>query len=354
MNVFELDPAITAAEARATFAQAGFVEPDGEHVAWRFFVYDSTAENVRDAVLGLDIEPLVQIRALIGPGDRLYLTNVRAERRPDLMGVPVDWFEDRRMAVRVELNTYDAAGQAANAGKSAPVMLSRVRSLSEAAAGIYDNVVVCERGSALSFVVQSWGTAGFGYRLGPQSGALIAEALYVTNGGQFETTTAALLYRYQTSGAVIVAEATDVLGVPGGAVVAAQRIETRTWALNAYAQGGQTYTWPGLASSIEQIIRAAIDAVRNVAIRNGLFGAALLPPPADQSVIRAAVVPGETITPGTTAAGGPSGQSLGSLSVINEDDPTTQPIGVALFYLFVFDSAAEAARIVGAVNASAP
>lgn len=315
-----MDSDTRLSDVRAALQSRGVVGPDTAAETWRFFNFNATSTTTfSDAIVGRELEPMIPVSSLLAPGSRLHLTNTSATWRPDLMGVKVDWFVDRQMGCQVWLNTMDDTARASNAGRFQPLMLSRVRPTSTKIAGVYDNVVVCQEGSVIGFNIRSWGPVGFGYRIRPAMGQDIASGLYILFGSTPNTAVTGCLTRYQNAPQQIVVVSTDSLQVSPGKVILYQRLEVRTWRVTGYSKDGVTY------SSNAQ-------------------------PPGTSPFAGSNLVPGDTITPGTTQPGQTAGMQFGGMALNAQDDPDTQVLGAVVFYFFVFKSQQDANAAVGAIN----
>lgn len=332
---FNIDPTAKVSDVRQQFVNAGFVAADTVTEASRFYIYNSTSTNFSDAILAKDVETLVPISGMYGQANQLYLTNINATNHPDLMGIGATWFFDRYMSCSVSLNNSDPTAQAANAGKFQPLMMTNVKPTSVNVAGIYDNVVVCEKGSAIAFSISSWGAAGFGYSIAPNAGQSIVDGLYIIYGNNYNHTGGSYTYRYQSVAQQIVIDSTSSLQIPSGQTVQYQRVVVKTWRLTSYSQGGTTYSSnaqpPGLSTS--------------AGAGDGITG---------RQLTTAVVIPGNTIDPGAPHPGDNSNQTFGTISDLQQDDPTANPLGEVVIYFFVFDSHADAIQVIDQINAPDP
>lgn len=329
---FELDHNGSAADARATLTAAGFITADTDSAQWRFFVYASKSTNFTDAILAKDLENLVTLGRLLGNGGQLYLTNTAKQTNPDLMGIGADWFFDRAMSCKVTLNNSDKTN---NAGKFQPYMLTNVKPTSRNVAGIYDNVVICEKGSSIAFQISSWGAAGFNFSIKPNAGQSIVDCLTICYGPNPNHTASSYTYRYQNAAQQIIVDSTQDLQIPSGQTIQYQRVVVKTWRLTSYEQDGHTYSSdaqpPGLSTS------------------SGAGGGV------DQkSLATAGVVPGSSITPGAPHPGDNSNQTFGTIYNTKSDDPDSNPLGEIVIYFFVFKSHADAQAVIGGINAPNP
>lgn len=325
-QVFEIDPSAMASNVRQQLENAHFVSPDTIGEALRFYIYGSRSTTFADAILSKDLETLVPVSGLFGLQNQLYLTNINAGNHPDLMGIGTTWFFDRYMSCTISLNTSDGGATVTNAGKFQPLMMTNVRPTSEKDAGIYDNVVVCEKGSVIAFTISSWGAIGYGFSIKPNAGQSIVDALYVTYGTPNQTA-GSYTYRYQSAAQQIVVDSTESLQIPSGQTVQYQRVVVKTWRLTSYRMGDTTYSSDVQPPSLIPTL--------------GLLTSA-------------AVIPGKTVDPGAPHPGDNSNQTFGTIYDAQQDDPDANPLGEIVIYFFVFDSHEDAKLVVDQINSPNP
>ncbi|OJH41005.1 hypothetical protein BON30_08845 [Cystobacter ferrugineus] len=342
-QVFELDPNAKASTVRNELKSSGFISEDSASEAWRFFIYDSETTNFSDAILGKEVEALVPISGMFGPGGQLYLTNTRKEKNPDLMGIGTDWFFDRFMSCRVRLNNDEESARAANRGKFEPMHLTHVRPTSTNTPGIYDNVVVCEQGSVITFDVSSWGAAGFCFNIKPDAGETIVDGLYICLGDNPNHVAGSSTRRYSSAAKQIVVNSTSSMQIPSGQWVQYQRVSVQTLRMTSYKKDGRTYS-----SNAQPPNSIASSTAAPSSRDTSLPRSAELSP---RDLARATILPGDSITPGTTQPGADSNQSFGGISNVVTD---RTPLGEVVFYFFVFKSREDAVKVIGQINSPNP
>lgn len=341
---FKIDPGAMASAVRKQLNAAGFIGDDSKSEAWRFFIYNSKSTEFSDAILGKEVESLVPISGMFGPGEQLYLTNTHKETSPDLMGIGAEWFFDRYMSCRVKLNNEEESAREVNAGKFEPMLMTHVRPTSHNVAGIYDNVVVCEQGSVITFEISSWGAAGFRYSIKPEAGEKIVDALYNCFGDTPNRVACSSIRRYSGVAKQIVVNSTSSMQIPSGQTVQYQRVAVQTQRLTSYKKAGHTYT---NNSRPPNSVRSAAGVPSMAQMRTGAE-----PEPISPRVLaQAEVLPGETITPGTTHPGDNSNQQFGRISDAKYD---SEPLSEIVFYFFVFKTHDDAAKVIGSINAPNP
>ena len=335
-KVFDIDPNTIAADVREQLQDANFIGVDSDSEAWRFFVYNTKSTKFSDAILAKELETIVPINGMYGPGEQLYLTNIEKVHNPDLMGIGTDWFFDQFMSCQVILNNEDESARMNNEGKFQPMMMTNVRPTSQRVAGIYDNVVVCEMGSSVSFNISSWGAAGFGYSIKPHAGQTIVDSLYITFGDNPNHVSKSHIYRYQDKAQQIVIDSTKSMEIPTGQTVQYQRVTVKTWRITSYKKNGKTYR---------------SNAQPPGSLANAGEGDGITP----RKLARAEIIPGDTIIPGLPHPGDNSKQTFGTgIEDIKQDDRNTQALGEIVIYFFVFKSHEDAERVIGQINAPSP
>jgi hypothetical protein len=291
------------------------------------------------------VESLVPINGMFGPGDQLYLTNIHKDKSPDLMGIGSEWFFDRYMSCRVRLNNVEASARAANTGKFEPMHITNVRPTSINTPGIYNNVVVCEKGSVITFDVSSWGAAGFHYSIKPDAGEHIVDGIYNTLGDTPDRTTSSSIRRYSGAARQIVVDSTESMMIPSGQWVEYQRVTVQTHRVTSYKRDGRTYTSNSQPPNSVQSAAALAPSMEQM--RRDERSETITP----RVLARAEVIPGDSITPGTTHPGDNSDQKFGTISNVKAD---SNPLGTIVFYFFVFKSHEDAVKVIGQINAPNP
>ncbi len=100
-DFIDIETTSAVSAVRELLLKRGFLKEDSAEEAWRFFFYSSESSRFSDAIIAKDVERLIKIDQLFGPGGQLYLTNIEKGKRPDLMGLGGDWFFDRLVGCRV-------------------------------------------------------------------------------------------------------------------------------------------------------------------------------------------------------------------------------------------------------------
>lgn len=334
---FQIDSNSMTSEVRKMLVSDKYIQEDNNEEEWRFFIYNSQSTNFSDAILGKDLESIVPISGMYGNANQLYLTNIKKTKNPDLMGIGTTWFFDRFMSCKVSLNQSDASAKEINKNKFEPMMLTNVRPTSTQVTGIYDNVVVCEKGSSIAFNISSWGAAGFGYSIKPNAGETIVDKLYITFGNNQNKEGSSYLIRYQDKAQQIIIDSTKDMQIPTGKTVEYQRVSVKTWRVTSYKRDGHTY------SSNAQPPGSLSRSARNLETTDNI----------QYNLARADVIPGDTITPGAPHPGDDSDQTFGTISNIKQDDQSNA-LGEVVIYFFVFKSHEDAIQVIDGINAPNP
>jgi hypothetical protein len=327
----------------------------------RFIDYQNKKTTYNDMILSENFEQFVPISKVIGLKNQLYLTDVTKTVKTDLVGFNTDWFFDRYMSCRVALNT-EAAAQPLNAGKMPPLMLNNVKTANPNLRGFgaMDKVVVCEKDSIISFAISSWGAAGYGFKISPEAGTPINKfglfATFTACTGKNYAATGLSRY-YSDDGAVngrmIQVVPTSTMNIGNGQTLQYMKITVKTWNVSGYTtKDGSNINCsdPLPTPQVNHSLRAAARFANFAAVDSGdhatPFGA--LAAASGKEV----VVPGNTITPGSTVpANQQSGQQFaGGLTSLQDNDSPSGIIGEVTFYVFVFNSHDDAMKVFSGVN----
>ncbi|QQG27840.1 hypothetical protein JFY74_17470 [Pectobacterium carotovorum] len=345
---FQIDENSMATEVRKLLVEKNYIGgSDTDKEAWRFFIYSTTdTDNYSDSILAKNTESLVPIKMLLGPGQQLYLTNINKGHHPDLMGIGVNWFFDRNMGCKISLNNEDESAKQKNADKFQPMMMKHVHPTSQNVVGIYDNVVVCEKGSVIKINISSWGAAGFAYSIKPDKGDNIVDTLYLVLGDSPDSTAQVSMRRYQSKANQIVIDSTSSMNIPSGQSVDYQRISIKTWPVTSYKKNGKTYSSHSQPPSVTMLEESS-SLVNFMAKANVQFSNV-----SDRQLASAEILPGDSLEPGTARQGDPSSQQFGTIS--NISDNPGGAIGEVVIYFFVFKSHDDAVKVIDQINAPNP
>lgn len=316
-----LDPTLTLANLRKTLGNA--VNSD-----FRFLNYQNNSIYYTDMIIGLANESFIPISAIRGQMNQIYLTNVKATMQADLIGFRNSWFWDRLLGVKITLNNESGA-QSANQGKMQPLMLSNVKLANPdtRGAGAMENVLICQKDTVVSFSLNSWGAAAYGYDIRAMSGTPITETpLYIcfSDCSNSNRRIGGLSKYYTpsngaTNNKMIKIVPVSTMTLNNGQTLSYMKFVVKSWVVTSYtAENGTVYNCnapiPNTSASI---------LGRSVGISAG------------------------TSVPTTK----PSGQAFnGPIHNIKENKDLSGTLGEIVFYTFVFDSQADADRVFKGVN----
>lgn len=286
----------------------------------RFVNYQATATFYSDMIVSLTDEPYLPVSKVVGLKNQLYLTDVRTTVNTDLIGFRNPWFWDRKLGVRVEFNTESAA-MLSNKNKMPPLMLTNVKLANPHLKGVgaMQNVLVCEKGSLIQFLLNSSGAVAYGYDIRPMAGPPIMDnSLYICFQSYAPTNRSiGVLQKYytpnnsSTNNKMIQVVPTSSLNLGNGTTLSYMKFSVKTWNVYSYTtQNNKVHSsikFPFLASAIQ---------------------------------------------PGTTIPSlKPSGQPFnGPIHNIIEDKTAKGILGEVVFYVFVFDNHADAIKTFTSIN----
>lgn len=308
----QFDPGTSLANVRASLGR--FVNPN-----LRFLNYQSSGSYYPDMIVGSGNETYVPIGSVSGLLNQIYLTDVNATKNVDLIGFRTPWFWDRLLGFQISMNTEPAA-QSINQGKMPPIMMTNVKLANPniRGAGAMDNVLICQRDTAIQFTLNSWGAAAYGYDIRPLSGTPITEySLYIcfSSCSSNNRSLGGLQKYYSQSnpgvnGKMIQIVPTSSITLNNGTELSYMKFTVKSWVVTSYKQeNGPVITCN-----------------------------ALIPAPSAGGG-RSADISGGTTIPSTS----PSGQVFGgSIGNIQENKNPGGVLGEIVFYAFVFNSESEA------------
>lgn len=299
--VIEIDTSLKIKDLRDKLMSCGFICDDTDKEKWRFVVLSAKDTVVySDVIYPSAIEFAVPITLFLDSSDTVRVINVEKEK-PDLLGVQTAWFTDRQLDCQITLN------ETVEQNKLKPLMLEHVVSANQGISADYNNVVVCEKETAIKFIVNVSGHDGFAFSIKPDKGDYICESLYVTE------SSSSSLDRYQDKPNVIVIDSTEALNISLSAAVKYQRITVKIWRLDSLKTNGQLIT---VNHQVNHRTKRDIK-----------------------------VVDGGSIQAATTRMGRVSTSTFGGASdVIDNPDVI---LGQVLIHFFIFNSYEDAEKIIG-------
>jgi hypothetical protein len=347
-RIFDLDPITTLKDVRT--ALGSYITED-----FRFIDFQNKKLTYNDMILSENFEDVATVSRVVGLQNQLYITDVTKKIKTDLVGFNTDRFFNRHVSCSISLNNEPAAA-AANQGKMRPLMLTNVKLANPDVVGwgAMDKVVVCEKESLIQFDVSSWGAAGFGFDISPEAGPSINNAgLFIS----FSSCTAnnyanCNLRRYYSpydpavDKKMISVIPTASLNIGKDRVLSYMKITAKTWIITRYTRKD------GTVVPCDQPIPTLLPV--RLATRLPALAAEDSTPgtPFAQLTSAETVVPGPTIQPGTTAPSpNQSSQVFGEeIHDLVMDKSPNGIIGEITFYVFVFNSHADAVAVFSAIN----
>lgn len=319
---FDIDTTKSLQSLRNALNEENYIPIDTYNTcAWRFFKFDAenTSPNT-DAIIALSIEEYISVNSLLKKSEHLYLTNTLNDNKPDLMGILTQSYTDRQIDCSISMNENNASAKLANKAKFKPLMLKHVMSTSRRISADFDNVCICEKGTAISFNTTVVGHNGFGLSIKPDKGGHIIDSVYPI-GDEEPLKCRAIIGRYQNSEKNIVVDSTEFLDIPTTDAVKYQRITVKAWRLDSYVKNNQLCVISHSKSSSRK--------KRNPQIT---------------------IIPGEAIKTATVLPDGYSDDKFESSVDIKDD--TSDILGQVIIHFFIFQSTAHASKVFGISNLS--
>lgn len=288
-----------------------FISDDNDGEKWRFMI-----PNTNNVPLQIEAEGMTLIEGLLAGSDKLKLINI-VEEKKSLVGTETGWFTDRDLECKITLNS-DVTQE-----RFQPIMLEHVSSTGENAYD-YDNVVVCQKDTAIGFVNNAKGHNAYGLSIKPDKGDYICEDLYGISTDVYRKDFSDYLYRYQKDKKNIVIDSADTLNIPGKEAIKYQRVTVKIWKVNSFVKDSITYH----------------DEYRNGAYRTD--GTALHHANNKYSAFTLEI-PTSSIGPAALTSRGESQQEFGEVKIINED--SSHLLGQVLIHFFIFKTEEDARKI---------
>jgi len=324
---FDIDTEESLQSLRNALIEKEYISRDIDNkFAWRFFKFDAKKTfPTTDAIIALEIEEDLSVKSLLKKSEHLYLTNTLNDNKPDLMGILTQSYTDRQIDCRIFMNENNESAKLANKNKFKPLMLKHVMSTNKQISADFDNVFICEKGTAISFDITVVGHNGFAHSIKPDKGGYIVNRLYnmvkslYTNGdGESVTSTTG---RYEDSEKNIVVDSTEVLDIPTTEAINYQRITVKAWRLDSYVKNNQLRVVSHSKSSFRKKRNAQIT-----------------------------IIPGEGIKTATVLPDGYSDDKFVSIMDVKED--TSDILGQVIIHFFIFKSHDHASKVFGINNLS--
>ena len=306
------------------------------------FVYYNSFTEKKTILDDLSLEATKKIKQISFKNNIVIMTVVKG-KKTDLFGMKTSWLNNGHMGVKVILNKTDSTAITQNQGKFDPIMIKDVQKTNPNTSGFYQNAVICEKGSVISFDISSWGAAGFGYSVGGRAKeAHICEELYNSYGDDQDKQSYSSLRRYSDSNNTIKIDSLKNLNIPEGMAGDYQKITIKTWKLISYKKGGNTYTSNNSPSTV--------NAQKTSIEMSFTLSSGYTPEAANGNTY----VPGKDINNAAPSKGKASEQEFGSITVLKEDDKEHDLLGVVHLHFFVFKDREAANRVIKILNEPDP
>lgn len=295
-----------------------FISEDNNAEKWRFII-----PNTNNVPLQFEVEGAMPIELLLTGTDKLKLINT-VEEKKILVGTETGWFTDRDLECKITLNP-DFTQE-----RFQPIMLEHVVSTGENAYD-YDNVVLCQKDTAIEFGIKVKGHNGFGLSIKPDKGDYVCDNLYGLSTDVREKDIFRSLSRYQREKKNIVIDSADTLNIPGKEAMKYQRVTVKVWKVNSFEEDSITYYDEyengeyGSSMALQ-----AYDA----------FDASSVDPLIDPN--RLIHMPTSSIGPAVLTPRGESRQEFGSCS-LSED--SSHLLGQVFIHFFIFKTDEDAREI---------
>jgi uncharacterized protein YaiE (UPF0345 family) len=320
------------------------------------FIYFNSFTATKTILTDRSVEARQTVGAVAFPDpatgtNTLVQMTVVTGQKTDLIGTKAEWLFNRNTGVRISLNREDGNAITANKGKFDPIMLTDVQPTNDQSSAFYDRVVICEKGSIVTFDISSWGAAGFGYSVSSEKDT-ICSYLYNTFGDAPNRQGYSSLRRYKDSNNSIQIESTATLNIPTDETIYYQKVTVKSWRLTSYKKNGHTYSssMQPPQPSAPRLMAARSMTPNLLAVTAGASVGGFDPGAPSGDIY----VPGQDIETGAPSRGPESEQKFGSISNIKEDDRNNTVLGSVVFYFFVFKDHASANKVINVLNAPNP
>ena len=351
-TTIEVQADTTLEAVRELLENAGFIK-EGPNSTYRF-IYKKDARGTRPTdeagninvetalqdiiVNSINNESEVKVSTVWGNDHQLVLTNT-SKPQSDLVGFVCETWKNGYITVAVKLNEKDVTAKEQNKRIQAfaPLMLRDVVPTNISRGQGIENVCVCVDGTAVEFIIQSWGAVGYRYSIVPTSGPPIVSRMYHKICDNFGRMGQTNRRTWEGKGTLKTIEITGVSNID-------EIIPT--------LKGGYseiTFTTHNMVSFTDSkgVTYASNIKPPRPSAKKALCSSSLLlkaSAPKEENV----VVPGDSVEPGAATPGADSTQNYGNGLRDIKIDPT--PLGVVKVHFFVFKSKAEADRVIRGFN----
>jgi len=246
-------------DLRKFLIEKRYIDDDDTH-AWRFLspYVEDLSGDLSEAIIGKDgSENFIAIKDFLYGSNKVRMTDIK-RAKSDLIGVGVDYLSAGDIEVKITLN------RSITSDKFQPMMMENVRPANKDANKTnFVNVVVCEKETAIGFLVTSKTHGGFGLSIIPREGDYFISEGYAT------TPTVGLSTYAKTGKAIQVVSFKD-LDIPSRQSIGHRRVTVKAWRLISYKRDGKTIQVDGGARPMS-FRSNGVDVVSGDSIEGGAF-----------------------------------------------------------------------------------
>lgn len=315
----------TLKTVRDALQAANFMPPDAPNgPQYRFLNQYASSDEIskNKAIIEKNLEDELSLKKAIVPSrNSVIITDIKG-KLPDLVGTSTEWLQDRKLKVRVRLNTTDPEAKKQNEkiGAMTPLVLSNVHPTTDTP-GLYENVCVVVADSVVDFDIKAYGGAGFGFKVQQGKGTMIVDDLYsvVQDNAEMGKEHMTVLHRYQSEQKTIQIVGADTQQLPDHDKVAFSTVTFATRTVHSYDMDGKSYKYDEGFSYT------------------------------GDSKVLGGGISGEGIIHGGPIKGPDSKETFGGIENV-QVDPWEKASGSVTVYFFVFKDEQSAKVITGAYN----
>ncbi|XP_037039816.1 uncharacterized protein LOC119076897 isoform X2 [Bradysia coprophila] len=305
---FRFDVSHNLADLRNLLIEKKFIHADTETSSWRFV--SPSAKDLKDiteAIIGLQAEDQMVVDKFLYGSSKVRMADIIRKKHPDLIGVGADSFENGDIIVTIIRNN------GLSSDKIVPILMTNVRPANKlGVATDFQNVVLCEKETAIGIRIYTKTHGGFGYSIKLEKGEdIVTKSLMPHTGWTTQT------YGYSRH-AIVVTSAED-LGIPTQEAIGYRRVYVKVWKYISYRD----------KNGVHQVSDNA-------------------PKPKSMSILSGGidVVGGDDIQSGGFKEGDDTDNHMGSNWVSDQVDNENEVLGVFNIDFFVFKTAQAAQNMV--------
>ncbi|KAG4076695.1 hypothetical protein HA402_001982 [Bradysia odoriphaga] len=220
---FRFDVSNNLDNLRNLLVEKKFIHTDTDTSAWRFVSPSAKdLDDITEAIIGIQSEDQMVVKNFLYGSNKVRLADIQRKKNPDLIGVGADYFENGDIQVRIQRHD----GLSSN--KIVPILMTKVRPANKlGVTADFDNVVLCEKETAIGIRINTKTHGGFGYSITVEEGKPIQGWNVVPFTGW--TTWTMDWSRH----AIVVTSAKD-LGIPTQQAIGYRRVYIKVWRYISY------------------------------------------------------------------------------------------------------------------------